>query len=78
MIQVGGEYGLVVTQVLLVRCPSTARISLCPLIEIRPSPVSREQMTDRVKCDWGEVCCHQQVGTKSASARSRNSSRYCG
>jgi hypothetical protein len=35
------------------RCPPAARISLRRLIEIRPSWVSREQMTDLVKCDPG-------------------------
>ena len=47
-------------------------------MEIRPLAVSREQTVARVKWDSGEVCCHQQVGPKSASARSRSSSRYCG
>ncbi len=32
----------------------------------------------RVKCDSGEVCCHQHVGTQSASDRSRVLRRYWG
>lgn len=47
-------------------------------MEIRPSSVRREQIVLRVKWDSGEVCCHQQVGTKSARQRSRRSIRYCG
>ncbi len=61
-----------------VRAPPLVRIRVRPLIEIRPSPVSREQIVPRVKWESGEVCCHQQVGTKSARARSRGSIRYCG
>lgn len=40
--------------------------------------VSLEQIVLRVKCDSGEVCCHQHVGTQSASDRSRVSIRYWG
>ena len=53
-------------------------MSIRPLMETRPSGVSREQIVLRVKCDRGDVCCHQQVGTQSASDRSRVSIRYCG
>jgi hypothetical protein len=44
----------------------------------RPVAVSSEQTSDWVKCESGEVCCHQHVGSKSGSARARGSMRYCG
>ena len=40
-------------------------------MDTRPPGVSLEQIVLRVKCDTGEVCCHQHVGTQSASDRSR-------
>ena len=49
-----------------------------PLTDTRPPGVSREQIVLWVKCDSGEVACHQHVGTQSARVRSRVSIRYCG
>lgn len=59
-----------------VRVPSWVTMSIQPLMDTRPPGVSREQIVLWVKCDWGEVCCHQHVGTQSASDRSRVSRRY--
>jgi len=59
-----------------VRVPSWVWMSRRPLMDTRPSGVNLEHMVLRVKCDRGEVCCHQQVGTQSASDRSRVSIRY--
>ena len=61
-----------------VRDRPVVRISVRPLTEILPSSVSREQIVLWVKWEAGEVCCHQQVGTKSSRERSRRSIRYCG
>ena len=49
-----------------VRVPPLVRIKVRPLSEILPSSVSREQIVLRVKWESGEVCYHQQVGTKSS------------
>jgi hypothetical protein len=51
-------------------------MSIRPLMDTRPPGVSLEQIVLRVKCDSDEVCCHQHVGTQSASDRSRVSMRY--
>jgi hypothetical protein len=53
-------------------------MSVRPLMETRLPGVSLEQIVLRVKCDSGEVCCHQHVGTQSVSDRSRVSIRYWG
>ena len=45
-------------------------------MDARPPGVSLEQIVLWVKCDRGEVCCHQHVGMQSASDRSRVSIRY--
>jgi hypothetical protein len=45
-------------------------------MDTRPPGVSLEQIVLWVKCDSGEVCCHQHAGTQSASDRSRVSIRY--
>jgi hypothetical protein len=53
-------------------------VSVRPLSVMRPpSLVSREQTSDCVKCDAGEVLCHQAPATQSPSTRGRVSSRYC-
>jgi hypothetical protein len=59
-----------------VRVPSWVWMSIRPLMDTRPPDVSLEQIVLRVKCDRGEVSCHQHVGTQSASDRSRVSIRY--
>jgi|CZLB01.1.fsa_nt_gi hypothetical protein len=41
----------------------------------RPPSVSSEQTVAWVNFDSGEVCCHRQVGPKSASERCRGSMR---
>ncbi len=46
-------------------------MSTRPLIETRPSRVSREQIVPRAKCDSGEVCCHQHVGEPRPAAVGR-------
>jgi hypothetical protein len=51
-------------------------MSIRPLMETRPPGVSLEQIVLWVKWDSGDVCCHQHVGKKSASDRSRVSMRY--
>ena len=48
-----------------VRSVPRVTMSVRSLIEIRPSPASREHTGLRVKLESGEVRCHQQAGAKS-------------
>ena len=63
--------------------PVTMHLRDLPAVDVVVVPAlgtmtAEDTLTVLVKCDRGEVCCHQQVETKSASARWRNSSRCCG
>jgi len=44
----------------------------------RPSSVRSEHTVDWVKCDAGDVWCHQHVASQSINARGRSSRRYWG